>query len=122
MAYAIFDIDGTIGAAPTQSQEIASALIAAGHRVGVLTGTSNNPVTQEDWDNKANYLNSLGFGESYHDLTVISNQVLGGLAQAKADFLSANGVDIYIDNSQSNAQAAVEAGVAFVLVPWASKV
>lgn len=122
MAYAIFDIDGTIAAAPAQTQEIASALIAAGHRVGVLTGSSSDPVTQADWDNKANYLNSLGFGQSYHDLTVISNQVPGGLAQAKADWLSANGVDIYVDNSQANAEAAVEAGIDFVVVPWASKV
>ena len=122
MAYAIFDIDGTIGAAPAQTQEIASALIAAGHRVGVLTGSSSYPVTQADWDNKANYLNALGMGESYHDLTVISNQIKGGLANAKAQWCASNGVDIYVDNSEANAQAAVDAGVDLVMVPWATKV
>lgn len=122
MAYVVFDIDGTVAAQPAQFQELASAMIAAGHRVGILTGSASDPVTQADWDNKANYLNSIGMGESYQDLTVISNQVKGGLANAKAQFCAQNGVDIYCDNSQANAQAAVDAGVDLVLVPWASKV
>ena len=122
MAYVVFDIDGTIGAAPAQAQEMASAMIAAGHRVGVLTGSSSNPVTQDDWDNKANYLVSLGFGESYHDLTVISNKVSGGLAAAKAQYLSDAGADIFIDNNQENCEAAAAAGVEFCLVPWATRV
>ena len=122
MAYVVFDIDGTIGAAPAESQELASAMKAAGHRVGVLTGSSNFPLTQDDFDAKVKYLVSLGFGESYDDLTVISNQVKGGLAAAKGKYCADNGVDIYLDNNKENAQAAIEAGVEFVLVPWATRV
>jgi len=97
------------------------ALLAAGHRVSILTGSSNMPVTQQDFDEKANYLRSLGMGESYNDMTVISNQIKGGLPQAKADWLQMAGADIYVDNSKANASAAIGV-VDMVLVPWATRV
>lgn len=122
MAHVAVDIDGTAAAYPSQIQEICSAMMCAGHVVSILTGTSSMPVTQKDYDNKANYLNELGMGQSYNDMTVISNQVKGGLADAKAQWLVMNGVDIFIDNSQANCEAAVAAGVDIALCPWATRV
>ena len=122
MATVAFDIDGTVAAAPHQMQELASSLMAAGHEVIILTGTGNDAVTQDIVDAKSNYLNSLGMGQSYNTLTVIANNVAGGLDQAKAQWCKDNGVDVLIDNSQKNAQAAVNAGIELVLVPWASRV
>ena len=122
MAHIAIDVDGTIGATPYQMQEIASALMAAGHRVTVLTGYGDGQVTQAIFDEKANYLNSLGFGQSYNDMTVIANGPGVDLAAKKADYCVSEGVDILIDNSKANAKAAVAAGVPLVLVPWASRV
>jgi hypothetical protein len=122
MAHVALDIDGTIAAAPQQMQELASSLQAAGHRVSVLTGCASDPLTQQDWDDKANYLNSLGCGSCYDDLTVISHGVKGGLAQAKAQWCASTGVDVLMDNSKDNAKAAAAAGVPLVLVPWATRV
>ena len=122
MGHYAMDIDGSIAAAPQQMQELASSLMAAGHRVSVVTGTGDDTVTQQEWDAKANYLNSLGMGQSYGTLTVISNSVSGGLPAAKAQWCVDNGVDCLIDNSKENAKAAVDAGVDLVMVPWASRV
>ena len=120
MAHIAVDLDGTLSAAPVEMQDVLSALKACGHRISVLTGTSSDPVTQQDFDEKANFLNKLGLGESYDDMTVISNS--GNLAQMKAQICVDEKVDVFIDNSRANADAAVSAGVPLVLVPWASRV
>lgn len=120
MAHFAVDIDGTISAAPDQMQDMLSALKACGHRISVLTGCSSEPVTQQDFDDKANFLNKLGFGESYDDMTVISNK--GNLAKAKAQWCFDNSVDVLIDNNQSNCQQAVKTGIPLALCPWASRV
>lgn len=120
MAHIAVDVDGTLSAAPDQMQDICSALKACGHRISVLTGVSSNPVTQQDFDEKANFLNQLGLGESYDDMTVISNK--GNLAKAKAQFCVDNDIDVLIDNSRANCQQAVAMGVPLVLCPWASRV
>lgn len=121
MAHAVFDVDGTAAAYPQECQALMGALMAAGHRVSILTGTSSMPVTQADFDNKADYLRSLGMGESYQDMTVISNKIDGGLAVAKAGWLRDVGADLFVDNSTANAQEAVKY-VDLVLVPWATRV
>ena len=114
------DLDNTIDAAPQQMQSLMSALMAAGHRVTVVTGTQSDQATQQDFDDKANYLNSLGCGQSFDDLVVLAAPP-GDLANAKAEFLSANGYHVLIDNDKGNAKAATKAGVPLVLVPWASR-
>ena len=122
MAHVMIDIDGTAAAYPQQIQELASAMMCAGHRVSILTGCANSPVTQQDWDNKANYLNELGMGQSFNDMTVLYSGIAGGLDKAKAAWCASQGVDIAIDNSKANAAAMIVAGVACVLVPWATRV
>ena len=117
------DIDGTLDSNPRELQTMMSALTAAGHIVSVITGTSDGPPAQPDFDNKANYLTNLGCGECWHDMTVISHP--GGnkqLADVKAQWCIENGVDALIDNTIANVRAASKAGVPLVLVPWASRV
>ncbi len=121
MAHLVMDLDGTISYAPSEMAALASAMMAAGHRVTVLTGTSNMPVTQKDFDEKTQYLCALGFSESYDDITIISNKIKGGLAVAKSEWLRDMGVDVYVDNSTENAQEAVQY-VPCVLVPWPTRV
>ncbi len=122
MAHISLDIDGTIAAYPAQFQELASSWMSAGHRVSVLTGSGAPTITQREWEEKANYLNELGMGQSYDDLTVISNQVAGGLATAKAQWLCDNGVDVFIDNNRNNCEAALSVGIDLVLLPYATQV
>jgi len=122
MAHIAVDIDGTAAAAPQQIQELCSSLQAAGHRVSIVTGTANPTASQQDFDEKANYLNSIGMGQSYDDLTVIAHGDDGGIANAKAQWCKDNSVDCLIDNSKANAKAAVAIGIPLVLVPWASRV
>jgi hypothetical protein len=114
------DIDGTLNAAPEQFVGLLSAIKGAGYRVSVVTGASDNPVTQQTFDDKANFLNELGLGQCYDDMTVISS--VGDLAQKKAKWCVDQSVDILIDNSIPNAKAAVASGIPLVLVPWASRV
>lgn len=121
MAHCAIDIDGTAAAAPQQIQELASALMAAAHRVTIITGIADDIVTQEDFDEKSQYLCALGMAESYNDMVVISNNVKGGLAKAKAMWCKNHGVDILIDNNKENAKAAISY-VPLVLVPWATRV
>jgi hypothetical protein len=122
MGHYVFDIDGTIAAAPQQCQELASCLMSCGHRVSIVTGTGNDVATQQDFDEKANYLNSLGMGQSYDTLVVISNSVKGGLPNAKAQWCVDNSVDCIVDNSKANCAAAADAGIKLTLCPWASRV
>lgn len=117
------DIDGTLDANPREMQSIMSSLAAAGHIVSIVTGTSDGPPTQQDFDNKAAYMANLGCAECWHDLTLIAHP--GGtdqLAQVKAKWMIDNGVDVLIDNTVANVKAASAAGVDLVLVPWASRV
>ena len=121
MAHVVMDLDGTISYAPEEMAMMASALRAADHRVTVLTGTSNMPVTEHDFIAKTDYLRSLGFGESYDDIVIISNKVDGGLAVAKSIYLRDIGADVYVDNSTANAEESAQY-VPCVLVPWPTRV
>lgn len=116
---AVFDIDGNVDAAPTQMQGIMTALKAAGWTVEILSGVTG-VATQADFENKSNYLNSLGCGQCWDHMTVVSHPT-GDVAGAKAQWLSEHGADVFIDNSKSNAKQAIKAGVPLVLVPWASR-
>jgi HK97 family phage prohead protease len=116
------DIDGTIDAAPRPLQSVMSALKANGHTVVVLTGTQNGDPTPEDFEQKANYLNSLGCGSACYDqLEILNGTKHQDLAELKGKWCKDNGVDILIDNDKDNAKAASADGVPLVLVPWASR-
>src|ERR1035438_1065511 len=116
----VFDIDGTLDCAPRQFQAMMAALQAAGHGVYVITGTPNDPVTQQDWQEKANYLNSLGCN-NYDVLVVLSASDKDTIADRKAQWLVANKADCLIDNDEANCQAASAAGIPCVITPWASR-
>jgi hypothetical protein len=118
------DIDGTLDANPREMQSIMSALVAAGHIVSIVTGTSDGSVTQNDWDNKAAYVASLGCAECWSDLTVVAHGVGNGndLATQKAQWLVDNGVDVYFDNTVANIKAANKAGIKLCVLPWGSRI
>ena len=117
--HVVVDLDGTIDAAPNQMQELLTALKAAGHRITVLTGSSDPNVGPQDFAEKSQYLASLGCGNCWDDMTVLGAQD-DELSQAKADYCKSNGVDIVIDNDKTNA-AAMSTVVPIVLVPWATR-
>lgn len=58
-----FDVDGTITAAPQAFAAMASALLAAGHEVHVITGTMDAAVTAEHLVARRAQLDSHGFPE-----------------------------------------------------------
>ncbi len=117
------DIDGMVDANPREFQSLMSSLMAAGHIVSVVTGTSDGPPTQADYDNKAAYLTNLGMGQCWHDLTVISHPDGDEqLADTKTQWLVDNGVDMYVDNAIANIKAASKAGISLCLVPWATRI
>ena len=117
------DIDGTIDSAPRPWQSIMSAMKSAGHTVVVLTGTQEEGgPTPADFEEKANYLTSLGCGSGVYDqLEVLDGSDKEKLPELKADWCAKNGVDVLFDNDKDNAKAASAAGVELVLVPWASR-
>lgn len=118
MSWIACDIDGTITSAPYQFESLLTALIAAGHRVTILTGTDNE-ATQEEFDKKAQFLCALGCVGCWHDMVVFSASGKA-LAKAKAKWLAASGVSIFIDNDLRNAQRATPY-VPLVLVPWTTR-
>ena len=119
MALFAFDVDGCVDAFPREFQSIMQALRSAGHTVQIVTGTHDVPVTQMDLDEKAQYLDSLGLGECYDRLVVISHPS-GDVSQMKADYLESVGAAALFDNDVKNAQAVTGRGV-LALVPWGSK-
>ena len=118
MAVYMFDIDGTIDANPHHFCRIMCALKAQGDHVSVVSGSGNNPPSGNTFQDKCNYLCSLGVTECWDDLTVISGDIPAG----KAKWAQENGCSVAFDNSKANAKALLAAGVPLVLVPWATRV
>ena len=108
------DLDGTVDLDPANMASLMTALRAAGHRVSVLTGASTKHPTQDDLDNKADYLRELGMGSAWDSLVVFPSPP----AKPKAKWCRKHHVDILIDNDANNAQAASKHCA--VLVPWNS--
>lgn len=110
------DVDGTVDADPAAFQSLCSSLVAAGHRVIMLTGTSN-PVTRVEKKRKEGYLRSLGFtkGAAFTKLKVVPNPPEG----PKADYCRRKKIAILIDNNTKTARLAAYGTT--VLVPWASR-
>lgn len=111
---AAFDIDGTIDADPAVFLSLMQALRAAGHSVAVLTGCSEEEVTEADVAKKQEYLQSLGVGQAYDQLVVFADPP----TEAKAKWLKDNHADVLFDNSKDNAKASP----VLTLVPWATRV
>jgi hypothetical protein len=117
-----FDLDNTIDANPSEFQSMMSALQAAGHTVIVLTGTSDPTATQQRWQEKANYLTSIGCGQCWDILVIMSHAGPANLSDLKAQWLVDNDVSLYADSTMSNAKAANSAGIPLVIVPQGSKI
>ena len=115
------DLDGTITSAPEQMLEIMVALRAASHRVLILTGISDDPVTQADFDAKVALLTSLGCGQCWDAMYILPHPPGADLPTMKAQLCQDLGVTVLIDNDKGNARACM-AVVPLVLVPWASRV
>jgi hypothetical protein len=96
-------------------QALMTALMAAGHKVAVVTGVPGDKVVPQDTIDKAAYLQSLGCAECYDQLVVLAEPH----DENKAEWLKANHADLLVDNNKSNAKAAM--GTCCVLVPWASR-
>lgn len=115
MAAVAFDINGTIDADPATFQALMSALVAAGHQVYVLTGSSSPTVTKQDRAEKKHYLEQLGCGQSYTKLKVFPDPP----HKAKAKFCQKYNVNLLFDNSVKNAQLASK--FCTVVLPWNNK-
>ena len=109
-----------MNATPAEFLALMTGLRAAAVEVTVLTGTADPVANQDVFDAKAQYLTSLGLGQCWDSMTVIA-ATGDDLSNAKAKWCVDNSCDILIDNDKGNARAAVAAGVALVLVPWATR-
>jgi len=112
------DIDGAIDAYPRELQSLMSALMAAGHRVHILTATSGDEATEHGAQTKVNYLNNLGMGECWHRLVEVDSD---DVPTAKVNYMTDAGADVFIDNDEANCAAAAKAGIPLVLMPWQSR-
>ncbi len=91
-----------------------SALKAAGHTVVILTGCSAKKPTQQDVDEKTQYLQSLGLGSAWDEIVVFGDPP----HKAKAKWIKKNKVDLLVENSAENAALAEK--YCTVLVVWNS--
>lgn len=119
MAHIACDIDGTITSAPAQFELLLTALRAADHRVTILTGCANLPVTPNDFDAKVQFLTGLGCVGCWDDMVVFGESG-EQLAQAKAAWMDSHRVHVFIDNDERNARSATPI-VPLVLVPWTTR-
>lgn len=110
-----FDIDGTLDTDPVNMASLLSALHQCGHRISILTGSSNEVPGKQDVQDKINFLRKLGMDPMWDTLVVIGDPPHA----AKAKWCKDNGVDILFDNSVQNAKLASEHTL--VMLPWNSK-
>ena len=111
------DIDGTIDAFPILFQHLIAGWTAAADHVYIITGVSAPEVTDDDHANKVAYLTSLGIPpSSYYTLVVVPTKSGENHAQAKADYIKQNRIDLLIDNNVDNCKAAKS--VCAVLCLW----
>lgn len=117
----VLDLDNTIDANPAQFQTIMSALKSCGHTVIVVTGTGDDTATQQRWQEKCDYLTSLGCGQCWDELVIMAHPG-GDIADDKSAWMVANDVHCFIDSTMVNAKSANLAGIPLVLVPQGSKI
>ncbi len=113
----LIDIDGSISSDPPAFCDLMCALKADGNRVYVVSGSSPDSPSGPTWADKAAYLNKVGVTQCWDQLVVVS----GDIPAQKALWCQQHGIDVAIDNDKNNAQAMIQAGVALVLVPWATR-
>jgi hypothetical protein len=110
------DIDGTIDAFSILFQHLIAGWTAAADHVYIVTGVSASEVTDADHSAKVGYLTSLGISpESYYQLVVVPTKDGEDHAQAKADYIAANHIDLLIDNNVDNCKAAKSVCAVFCL-------
>ena len=101
------DIDGTIDAFPVIFQHMIAGWKAAADHVYILTGITAPTATDEDYANKAAYLTSMGITpDAYYQLYIVPHTKDMDHAQAKAQFIQDNHIDLLIDNNVDNIKAA----------------
>ena len=98
MAHFGVDIDGCLDENPALMGSILNALRSAGHRVTVMTGCSAKVPTQGDFDEKAQYLKSLGLANAWDDMAIFGDPP----HKAKAKYCKTHHVDCLIDNDVQN--------------------
>lgn len=109
------DLDGVISSFPREMESLMSAFTAAGHHVYVLSGISEDEVTEADVEAKTQFLTSLGIGpDVYYELIVIPKPHVN-----KAQIIQDKSIGVFIDNSKKNIKAAARYTVALLL--WNSK-
>lgn len=104
-----FDLDDTISSTPDAMAAIMRGLRAQGHQVHVVSGTHHAPATQEDADEKAELLESLGCGDCYDALAVISGPEKR-VADGKVNYMRHVGSTVLVDNRKQNIKAVQKAG------------
>lgn len=110
------DLDGTADAFPRVFQSLMSALVAAGHHVYVVTGVSDDQVTQADIDAKKQYLTKLGIGpEAYTSLVVVPSPH----PKNKLDQIEKLNIALVIDNKRGTVKKAAPHAVSLLL--WNSQ-
>jgi hypothetical protein len=114
----LVDIDGTISADPSGLCDLMCALKASGENtIYIVSGNGATSTSGNTWQEKCDYLQSVGVTKCWDSLTVVG----GDIPAAKAQFCKDHNVDVAIDNSKPNAKAMIAAGVSLVLVPWATR-
>ena len=121
MLTAMYDIDGTLSAQPHIFCQIMCALKAAGWHNAVVSGDNPDSPSGGTFQDKCNYLQSVGITECWDELVVIPSPTPEIRAQIKAQWCKDNAVSVMFDNDKGNADAAVVIGVPLVLVPWATR-
>lgn len=110
------DLDGTLDSWPYELGELMRSLRSAGFTVDVLTGVSGEKATQEDLDQKAAFLRSLGCDNCFDNLVLVPDPH----PENKASYMREVGCDMLIDNNKNNAKAAAD--ICIALVPWQTRV
>lgn len=108
---ACFDLDSTLTASPDFYRAAMQGLIAAGHKVHVLTGTHTAKITPQEMSEKHSLLAQLGFvkGRDYDQLDVVPGPE-SDVAENKVRYMQAVGASHLIDDRKANCKAARKAG------------
>lgn len=101
------DIDGTVDSFPVLFQHLIAGWTAAADHVYIITGIHAEEVTDEDHASKVQYLTAMGIPPSqYYTLVVVPTKPGMDHAQAKAQYIQDNHIDVLIDNNVDNCKAA----------------
>lgn len=113
----IFDIDGTITAAPAALRAIMHGLVSTGHMVHVLTGTGDSTAEERHYQARVTQLNSYGIHcpSHYHYLHIVSSP---GNIEAKVRYCLDHHAVLVFEDSQQYTEAMRAAGIQVVTFPY----